>query len=133
METKNKEVQVIATPLPAHTLASELNVIEGNIALLDRDAKFLRERLLSSLQAQGVRRVDLENGDSYVVYPRNKLVIKDKMAAQKWGIENPEARMKLDNAVAIDVALSGKLKWAKVEKEEYLRISRKKNDHESDE
>jgi hypothetical protein len=70
--------------------------------------------------------VDLKNGDSYILYPRNSLVIKDKMAAQKWFLKNPEARGKMDTAKAMEVALSGKLKWAKVESEEYLRISRAK-------
>ena len=108
------------------TLATELYILEANADALDIKIKAIRAELLESLQSQGVHRIDLENGDSYLVYPRNKLVIKDKMAAIKWAVENPEARMKLDTAKAIDVALAGKLKWAKVEKEEYLRVSHKK-------
>ena len=108
------------------TLATELHEIENNIALFDKRAKELRAQLLESLTAQNVRRVDLQNGDSYVVYPRNNLIVKDEFAAQKWGMENPEARMKLNTSKAIEVALKGKLKWATVEKENYLRISRAK-------
>ena len=108
------------------TLATELYLLEANADVLDAKIKLIREELLGNLKEQGVRRVDLENGDSYLVYPRNKLVIKDKMAAIKWACENPEARMKLDTAKAIEVAQTGKLKWAKVEQEEYLRVSHKK-------
>ena len=118
-KTKNTAIQ----PL---TLATELHAIESNIALLDERAKELRAKLLETLESQHIQRVDLENGDKYLVYPRNKLVIKNAMSAKKWGEENPEARMKLDTSAAIEVALTGKIKWATVEKENYLRISRSK-------
>lgn len=123
-----KALATFKVETPQTTLASELYQLEDEANLLDAKIKAIRTELLETLQKQKVRRVDLENGDSYIVYPRNKLVIKDKMASIKWATENPEARMKIDNAAAIEVALTGKLKWAKVEKEEYLRISRNKYD-----
>lgn len=108
------------------TLATKLHSIESDIAALQEAAKDLRHQLLQTMTSQSVRRIDLENGDQYLVYPKKTLVIKDEMAAQKWFLENPEARAKLDTTAAMKVALSGKLKWAKVETSDYLRISRVK-------
>lgn len=129
MKTKEKiNVDIVTVAPDSMSIATMLQSLEMEAQIRDTQIKAMREALLESLQKQGVRRVDLENGDSYVVYPRNKLVIKDKMAAMKWATENPEARMKLDNSAAIEVAQTGKLKWAKVEQEEYLRISRAKSE-----
>lgn len=104
--------------------------LEATIKKMEDEAHTLRDYLLQDLKSRGIRRADLENGDSYIVYPRNKLVIKNEMSAQKWWMENPEARGKMDTSKAIEVALMGKLKWAKIEKEEYLRISRQKANKE---
>lgn len=121
-----KLAKEIAVEQERFTLAQELHDIEHDMAFFEARAKLLRTELLKTLVKQGVRRVDLLNGDSYVVYPRNKLVIKNEISAQKWWMENPEARGKMDTAKAMEVALNGKLKWCKVEKDKYLRISRAK-------
>lgn len=114
------------------TTATELHDLENTIALFEKRAAELRAQLFKTLKEQGVRRVDLVTGESYVIYPRNKLVVKSELAAKRWALENPEARMKLDTSKAMEVALSSKLKWATVKKEEYLRISRAKSKHQDD-
>lgn len=110
------------------TLAEELSTLQGQIDFLKEREEEVKESLKQILQYQGVRRVDLKDGRSYILYPKDSLKIKDKMAAQKWWLENPEARGKIDTSAAIEVAKSGKLKWAKVETHEYLRVSNKKDE-----
>lgn len=120
---KTNKAVILAEP---QTLATELQSIEHNLALFEERRDKIRQDLLASLKAQGVRRVDLESGDSYIIAHRDSLIVSNTMAAQKWALENPEARMKLDTSAALKVAKSGKLKWAKVEDKEHLRITRAK-------
>lgn len=127
---KNSAVTIPPSVQIGRPVQEILNDLELTIKKMEDEAHTLREYLLQDLKSRGIRRADLENGDSYVIYPRNKLVIKNEMSATKWWMENPEARGKMDTSKAIEVALTGKLKWAKVEKEEYLRISRQKANKE---
>lgn len=123
---KTKEV-VKATP---QTQAVQLREAEMDLELIEARVKELRQNLLDNLKSQGVRRVDLENGDSYIIAQRDNLVITNERSALAWAFENPEARMKLDTSAALKVAKMSKLKWAKVETKEHLRITRAKNKEE---
>lgn len=115
------------------TYALALHIAEEELALLDAKVKEMRARLLENLTSQGVRRVDLENGDSYVIAHRDSLIIKNERAAFAWANENPEARMKLDTSAALKVVKMGGIKWAAIEPKEYLRITRAKVHEQNEE
>lgn len=112
---------------PPLTVAEELFTIEEQIAFLEEQKEVKREVLFNLLKKQGVRRVDLMNGVQYLIKPTTKVNIKSELSAQKWALENPEARMIVSRAAISKVAKEGKLKWAKIEHGETLTINRPKN------
>lgn len=109
------------------TMATELREVERDIALLESRRDEIRADLLKQMLEQGVRRVDMEDGKSYIVAHRASVSIKDKFAATKWAMENPEARMSVDTSAVLAVAKVGNLSWATVEHKDYLRITSKKD------
>lgn len=109
------------------SLAAELQEIEEIIDEQEQRAKELRAALLDQLQHSPFKKVVLKDGTSYVIGERDNLVIKNKISAQKWAFENPEARMKLDAAKALEIARMGKSKLFDVETTYHLRVTKPKN------
>ena len=77
------------------TLATELQEIENSIELFEARRSQIREALLKKLKSQGVRKLDMVNGDSYIITQRDNVVYKNESSAKAWCLENPEARMKM--------------------------------------
>ena len=123
-----KLAQEISVEQKRYTIAQELYDIEHDIELFDARAKLLRAELLENLTSQGVRRIDLQSGDSYVVSKRQTLEVKDVAKAEAWADSN--SCWKLDTTKAWKV-LRRELKLPKffgVKETEYLTIKRSKEE-----
>ena len=129
VKTTEKAVARIDPP----TYAVALRKAEEGLELVEAKVKEMRMRLLENMKSQSVRRVDLENGDSYIIAHRDSLVIKNERMAFAWANENPEARMKLDTSAALKVVKMGGIKWATIEPKEQLRITRAKVQDQNEE
>lgn len=121
MERKNKIVA--AEPL---TVAEQLYGISEQIAFLEEQEKELKNKLLDSLKAQGVKFLKLNNGVSYSVEHKTMLKVKDERKAFMWA--------GLNNCLTVDMVkarqiLRRELKtppFFKVEKgADYLKVTKK--------
>ena len=123
------------TPLPPVTLAANLYAVRGQILVLQEQEQELRDRLLSSLQAQGVRMVRLDDGTIFMRSLRSTLKVKvgEGEAAFKWGSER--GLLKLDTTKALQVLrreLKRVPKFFERKETEYLSIRSGKDKNEDE-
>lgn len=118
------------------TIATELHAVQIEKEAIEAREKELKDQLLSSLKAQGVTFVRLEDGTSFTRSHRESLKIKagaeDK--AFKWAADN--TCLKVDTTKAMRI-LRRELKmprfFERVKGSDYLTVKRKGDDTNDDE
>lgn len=91
------------THIEPTTLATALVTVQGQIKILEEREDELKAELLQELKRQGVQSVKLDDGTQYIRNQRTTVKVKDEAKAWKWAMENPEARLKVDTAAALEV------------------------------
>lgn len=119
------------TELTQITLATQLQAVQQQKAVIEAQEKNLKGELLRLLKEQGVGFVRLDDGTSFTRSHRETLKVKDAKKAQEWAEENN--CIKIDTTKAMKI-LRRELKLPKFFTreigEDYLSIRRK---NESDE
>lgn len=85
-----------------------LEAIEADLERLEAFKKQYREQVADYIRkhpsSNGKRELYLGNGAKYVLVQRTTLLVKKRRegAAEKWALESPQTRMKLDAAQALE-------------------------------
>jgi len=107
------------------TLATQLYVVQQEMAALKEREDELKSTLLTSLKDQGVGFVRLDNGTSFTRSHRETLKVKDEEKARAWAEDN--YCLKIDTTKAMKI-LRREMKMPKfftrVIGEDYLTVKR---------